>query len=462
MSALHDAPAGVNKYYFAAWRWHFYAGIFVIPFLVMLTLTGSFMMIYSGLGHEMGIAPDVVASGPARAVSAQAQAALDAVPDGTLTTYVAPESATRPAYFEISQGGKSIAVAVDPYSGKVLIAQDQSTTWRAFAERVHGSLLLGTTGDLLIEAAASLTMVLIATGLYLWWPRGAGLRAFVPDFTAKGRALWKNLHAVTGFWISAVLVVFMLTGLAWTGVWGDMFVKPWNTFPVQKWNAVPLSDLNHADLNHSPLHNVPWTLEAAALPASGSDAGRVAVAVAQPVVLDTVAQWARANGFDTGQFKLSLPGSETGVYTVSMDGRNGDGLTPSDDRFVHIDRYTGNVLADVRYADYPLGGKLMAWGVGLHKGEAGAANFVFNLIYFALVLFLCASGVVMWWKRRPADAGRLAAPPRSAEMPLWKGAAAVGLGVAMLFPMAGITLMAVLVLDIVVLQRLPGLKRILS
>lgn len=460
MSDTSSAPVGVNKLYFAAWRWHFYAGIFVIPFLVMLTLTGGFMMIYSDLGNEMGIAPDVVVTGPALAPSLQAQAALEAVPGGVLSTYVAPESATRPAYFEISQDDKYIAVAVDPYTGKAVNTQDEATTWRAFAERVHGTLLLGKTGDLLIEAASSLTMVLIATGLYLWWPRGTGLRAFVPDFAAKGRAWWKSMHAVTGFWISAVLVIFMLSGLAWTGVWGDMFVKPWNAFPAQKWNEVPLSDMTHADLNHSPLHNVPWTLEATALPASGSQAGTAAVA--QPVVLDTVTQWALANGFDKGQFKIGLPGDETGVYTVSIDGRNGDGFTPSDDRFVHIDRYTGNVLADVRYADYPVGGKLMAWGVGLHKGEAGMINYVFNLCYLALVLFLCVSGVVMWWKRRPAGAGRVAAPPRAVEMPLWKGAALVGLVVAMVFPLAGVTLITVLLVDMIVLQNLPALKRVLS
>ena len=33
------APAA-NKLYFAAWRWHFYAGLYVIPFLLMLATTG--------------------------------------------------------------------------------------------------------------------------------------------------------------------------------------------------------------------------------------------------------------------------------------------------------------------------------------------------------------------------------------------------------------------------------------
>ncbi len=459
-TASSAAPPAVNPFYFAAWRWHFYAGLFVIPFLVMLALTGAVMMIYSGVSNELGQAPDVVASGPALPVSAQARAAAAAVPGGMLTTYIAPESATRPAFFELSKDGASIAVSVDPYKGTVLGATDEAKTVRALAEKIHGTLLIGDAGDRLIEAAASLTILLIATGLYLWWPRRGGLAAaFVPKLTTRGRGFWKELHKTTGIWIAAFLMIFMLSGLAWTGIWGDTFVKPWSSFPAEKWDNVPLSDLTHASLNHSPLHEVPWGLELTRLPASGSSAGTPAVP--QPVVLDTVAQWAAANGF-VGQYKLALPMSETGVYSVSIDARNGDGFTPSDDRFVHIDQYTGNILADIRYADYKPVAKLMAWGIGLHKGMAGTWNFVFNLVYIALVLLLCASGIVMWWKRRPAGAFRLAAPPMPRDLPLWRGAILVGLVIALAFPMAGIALVCVLAADLLVITRVPALKRAFS
>ena len=454
------AQPAVNPFYFAAWRWHFYAGLFVVPFLVMLALTGAVMMIYSGIGNELGQAPDVTASGPALPVSVQARAAIAAVPGGLLTTYISPESPTRPAFFELSQDGASIAVAVDPYSGVVLSQTDEAKTIRALAERIHGTLLIGDAGDRLIEAAASLTILLIATGLYLWWPRrGGAAAAFVPRLSAKGRGFWKELHKTTGVWIAGFLLLFMLSGLTWTGIWGDRFVKPWSSFPAEKWDNVPLSDLTHASLNRSPLHEVPWGLELTPLPASGSRAGTPAVP--QPVVLDTVAQWAAANGF-AGQYKLAVPMSDTGVYSVSVDARNGDGFTPSDDRFVHIDQYTGNILADIRYADYKPVAKLMAWGIGLHKGMAGAWNFAFNLVYIALVLLLCISGVVMWWKRRPAGAFRLAAPPMPADLPLWKGAIVVGLAIALAFPMAGIALLGVLAVDLAVISRVPALKRAFS
>ncbi len=462
MSSVSPTAArpAVNAFYFAAWRWHFYAGLFVIPFLVMLSLTGLFMMIYAESGNELGIVADVTATGPALPVLTQADAALATLPDGHLVTYIAPEAANRPAFFEITRGDATFAVAVDPYTGKVLNAQNEATTWRALAENIHGTLLIGDTGDRLIEAAASLCMVLIATGLYMWWPRDTGfLRAFLPRLSARGRGLWKELHRTTGALVSVALVVFLLSGLAWTGIWGDKFVKPWSSFPAEKWDNVPLSDATHASLNHSPLHNVPWGLEATPMPASGSTAGTAAVP--GPVTLDTVAHWAGVNGF-AGQYKIGLPAGETGVYTISIDARNGDGFTPSDDRFAHIDQYTGNILADIHYADYKPVGKLMAWGIGLHKGQVGLWNFLLNLVLIAMILFVSISGAVMWWKRRPAGAGRLAAPPMPRDLPLWKGAVLVALAVSLAFPMAGISLLAILALDLLVLTRVPFLKRALS
>ena len=107
-------------------------------------------------------------------------------------------------------------------------------------------------------------------------------------------------------------------------------------------------------------------------------------------------------------------------------------------------------------------GKLMAWGVGLHKGEAGPVNFWFNVVYLSLVVFLCVSGVVMWWMRRPAGAARLAAPPLPADLPMWKGAALTALAVSLAFPMAGVALLIVMALDLVVLANLPVLRRAMS
>jgi uncharacterized iron-regulated membrane protein len=443
ISTLAQQDVAATRLYRAVWRWHFYAGLFAIPFLIMLAITGAFMMIYSDQSSEMGWVPNVQAGSQVKSVSVQAKAALLAVPEGKLATYIAPQSSNRPAFFEISKGDAYFAVAVDPHTTKVLNAQDESTTYRTLAEKIHGSLLLGTTGDRLIEIAASLTIILIATGLYMWWPRTQSFAsALFPKLSTAGRGLWKELHKSIGVWISLFLALFMISGLAWTGIWGDSFAKPWSTFPANKWDNVPLSDLTHASLNHDILHEVPWGLEQTPLPASGSNAGTAAVA--QPVVLDTVALWAEANGF-SNQYKISIPGNEKGVFTVAYDARNQDSATPSGDRFVHIDQYTGNILADVKFADYTIGGKTMAWGIALHKGMVGKLNFVFNLAYLILVLMLCVSGVVMWWKRRPT--GALAAPlyPRDYRLTAGVGVIALVLGAA--FPLGGFAILTFAFVD---------------
>ena len=139
-----------------------------------------------------------------------------------------------------------------------------------------------------------------------------------------------------------------------------------------------------------------------------------------------------------------------------------DSTNPMGDRTVHVDQFTGRVLADVRYADYSTAGKAMAVGIALHEGQLGLWNFLVNLVFLTSIVFLCLSGIVLWWKRRPANAGRLAAPPRAQEMPLWKGAAVMAIALSMLFPLLGATLVVVLIVDVLVLQNLPSLKRALS
>ena len=74
---------------------------------------------------------------------------------------------------------------------------------------------------------------------------------------------------------------------------------------------------------------------------------------------------------------------------------------------------------------------------------------------------MAISGLVLWWKRRPAGA-RLGAPPRPDDIPYAKGVLLVTLGLSLAFPMLGLTLLAMMVLDVVLLTTLPPLKRLVN
>lgn len=323
-----DAPAGpsgANKLYFAAWRWHFYAGLYTAPFLMMLAATGLLAMwiaVLSGIsGEQLTVTPGAAPL----TLSAQQAAAEAAVPGSHATQYVAPLAADRAAAFAVATEAGKTGVALDPYTGAVLETFPWRAGWYDWLTDIHGSLLIGKTGDRLIEAAASLGLFLCVSGLYLHWPRNGAGWAGALTIRRGGRAFWKSLHGALGLWSMLILVVFLISGLSWAGIWGGKLVQAWSTFPAAKWDNVPLSDKTHADMNHGAAKEVPWGLEQTPLPASGSLAGTAAID--GPVSFDTIGAFADGLGF-LHRYQVNFPGEETGVWTISHDSMSNEGRAP--------------------------------------------------------------------------------------------------------------------------------------
>lgn len=460
LSAGAGSASTPSRFYLAAWRWHFYAGLYVVPFLIMLAVTGLGMMYISVVDGRDGEYVQVAVTGDPVALGEQAKAALAPFGESAkVVEWIGPKAADRATVFRVSEGETSHMVAVDPYAGTVIDSWIRRDGWYDLLNDIHGTLLIGTTGDRLIEIAAGLTLVLIVTGLYLWWPRSGSGRSFVPDRTATGRDLWKSLHKVIGAYAALVLVVFLVSGLSWAGIWGEKFVQAWSTFPAEKWSNVPLSDETHAAMNHGSIKDVPWGLEQTKMPASGSDAGLDAIPQGLPVTLETVEAFGRAIGYE-GRFRISFPRGEAGVWTLNQDSMSNDSENPMVDRTVHLDQYTGKILADVGFADYSLPAKGMAVGIAFHEGDMGLWNIVLNTVFCLSVIFLCVSGLVMWWLRRPkGSALRVFAPRAPEDLPHWRGAMILMLALSLAFPLVGLTLLIALALDYLIVKRVPMLRR---
>ncbi|MTI43857.1 PepSY domain-containing protein [Roseibium hamelinense] len=450
-----------RRFYLAAWRWHFYAGLYVAPFLIMLAVTGLIMMYVAFFDGRDGDKIRIETAGTTLSLEQQGAAALSSVQDARLVEWIGPANAQGASVFRVSSPSGAFMVAVNPYSAEVIDVWDRRAGWYDFASDIHGTLLIGTLGDRLIEIAASFGIVLVVTGLYLWWPRGGAslLSAFVPDLSLRSRGLWKNLHQTVGLYCSLLLVVFLVSGLAWAGIWGEKFVQAWSTFPAEKWENVPLSDETHAHMNHGATKDVPWGLEQTPMPASGSDVGAAGVPVGDAVNADSIAKLGHAIGFH-GRFRLHYPGDENAVWTLSRDSMSNDSSDPTSDRTVHVDQHTGKILADVRFSDYSLAAKSMAVGIAFHEGDLGVWNLILNTVFCLSVIFVSVSGVVMWWIRRPKAAGmRLLAPRTPDHLPHWRGAMLMMLVLSLAFPLVGLTLISVLALDLLIVSRIPALKK---
>lgn len=460
----HDvrSASAPNAFYRAAWRWHFYAGLFVVPFLMILAVTGMMMMFIGYIDGRDGekITVSVPQNAQMISVSEQARQALKQQPNGVVVEWLKGRAANNVSVFRIKADGVQSMVAVDPYTGDVVESWERRKGWYDFADGIHSDLLLGTPGDRLLEIAAGLSIVLVITGLYLWWPRDRTfVQSVVPNMKARGRDFWKGLHSSVGVFVSVVLLAFLITGMAWTGIWGSKIVQAWNTFPAEKWNNVPLSDSTHAAMNHGPVGEVPWALEQTPMPASGSASGVSGTPEGAPVTIDSIADVAAAIGFNA-RYRISYPQGDTSVWTINQDTMSSDAEDPFSDRTVHIDQYTGKILASVGFADYSLAAKAMAVGIPLHMGLVGLWNLALNTLACLSVIFLCVSGVVMWWMRRPKGAAlRIIAPKTPENMPHWRGAMILMLFLSLAFPLAGVTLLMALALDYVLVKRIPVLRK---
>ncbi|MDN3697044.1 PepSY domain-containing protein [Vibrio cortegadensis] len=459
--------------YFLTWRWHFYAGLFVIPFMLILSLTGLVMLFddeieFNRYQTQLEVTPQETRL----KVSTQLDKVVSAYPEAVVTQFIpapTPDLANR---FSIKfDSGETRFITVDPFNGQLLGSIDRSDSWYQLANDIHGTLLIGDWGDYLIEIAASLSVVLLVSGIYLWLPRDAASKAgFLTLRWASGsRIFMRDLHANLGGVLSIVMLLFLISGLAWAGVWGSKFVQPWSSFPAQKWDDVPLSTLTHASMNHGSEEEVPWNLEQTLLPESHDHSAMLAQndsnelgshAELQAVNIDQLLSQAKALGFT--QFKLNFPRSETGVYTLTANTMSGDVTDPRLDRTTHIDQYSGKILADVTWDDYSVVAKLMAAGIALHQGDISILNKILNVVFCLAFIVIAVTGGVMWWIRRPTGQMRIGAPPRFESDGLWKAGIVTIIILGLVMPMAGGTIAVMLIIDWLIFQRVSQLKSALN
>ena len=436
------------SFYNLAWRWHFYAGLFVAPIMILLAITGIIYLFKPQLDPLLYRNLMVVETGHHRqSADSLLQQVQQAYPKGQVSQYLPAIATDRSAQFVVKDGGRELNVFINPYDGQLLGEQDAKNNLQAVARALHGELMVGTIGDRVVELAAGWGIVLVVSGLYLWWPRGKRTGGVLwPRLNARGRLLWRDLHAVTGFWGSALLLLMLLSGMTWTGFWGAKYADVWNTFPAAMWNDVPKSDQQARELNSATRQTVPWAVENTPMPQSGGHAEHAGHAMAMSaraapqVSLEQIQSLASTRSVEPG-YSITLPTSADGVYTIAVFADD-----PRNDATLHVDQYTGKVLVDVRWQDYNNVARATELGVMLHEGKMfGPLNQIIILLVCLMILLGSVSGLVMWWKRRPE--GGLGVPPLRHDLPRWKTATVIMLILGAVFPLVGGSMLLVWLLD---------------
>ena len=446
-------------------RLHFYAGLFVGPFLLIAAITGGLYAVAPSL--EQWIYRDHLHSdtrGEFQPVADQIRAAQQVRPDLTVNA-VRPATelgdTTRVMFTDPTLGSSSErrGVFIDPVTAESLgeltvYGSSGALPVRTWLSNLHRSLLIGDPGRLYSELAASWLWVIAIGGVVLWVGRYRQLRRrgngrarlLSVDRSVAGRSRTLNWHGATGIWIAVGLLFLSATGLTWSKYAGENVSEvraalSWST-PSVATELAPAQQVSAAEHGAHAGHEVDATGAAA-------DAATVTRSIDQ---VDDVLAAARTAGID-GKVEVSIPDAPDTAFTVAQT-RQPWVLS---NNAVAVDGNTGKITDTSWFADWPLAAKLSAWGIQLHMGTLfGLPNQLLLLALAGLLVTVIIRGYLMWWKRRPATgARRVGRAPRRGALGGLPPAAAVALvitavGVGSFMPLLGLSLLAFLAVDVVV------------
>ncbi len=420
-----------NALYRTLWRWHFYAGLFVIPFIVILSLTGAVYLFKPQIERFEENSYRNLPTAGAVAPSAQVEKALAAFPGARLDHYRLPKRASDAAlvHLSLAEGDAMRDVFVSP-QGRVLGSLDPYWRIPELMSRIHGSLLIGEAGSWLVELAASWAIVMILTGLYLWWPRGRGLAGTV---WPRQRTLLRDLHAVTGFWVAGLALVLLVSGLPWANVWGGAFkaVRAQAGWVQGKpdWKT---GGGDHAEHDHGAM-------------LAAQQSGR------SEVSLDTIV--AKAHAEKLAFPVIVQPPSEKMAWIVKSDAQNRT-LRAS----LTYDISDGRMLSRETFADRHLIDRAVGYGTAWHEGQLfGLLNQLIGLATAIALITMTVTGFMMWRRRKPeAVLGAPALPSNPARL---RGVAVIMLVLAALLPLLAASLMLIWLCENAVLRRIPRVAR---
>jgi uncharacterized iron-regulated membrane protein len=373
---LHATLTGKRKGFVLVHRW---ASLLLALWVVMEALTGS-VITFSPEISQLVQRDAFTASGDAEISWEQAADAGTAEYErGRLALVIPPgEDVSGDVWWVgvYDDDGEYHAVLVDPATGDVTDADHESPGWLRLMERLHFNLnmtsVLGLDG---IEAVGLLGLVwllIIVTGIYVWW--WPGVKRWANAWRVRrGRGPFTfnlDLHRAVGITILVPLVLVVLTGIYFG----------WPEQSRSVWNAVTLGTYEEPD---------------ATVPLSTLQPG------AEAIGLDAAVEVVEELGGDVHVEQVSSPqGNPVGVYDVhaAVDGSSFAEAGGERTVDIAVDQYSGAVVQVDDPAAAPVVDQAFdRWIVPVHFGTfAGLVSKVAWVVLGIAATAMAVTGVVMY------------------------------------------------------------------
>jgi len=390
------------------WKWHIVGGLISLPFIFLLSITGA---IYLFKAHFNDAYYDHIIHvnkgfDSVNKPYADQLLAVKQMSDKPISQIYLPHSDKHATRFRLSSKGHARdMVYVDPYTAKVTGTIQQKETLMYKVRKLHGELLLNQAGEYMVELIASWSIVLILTGIYIWWPaKRFSLAGFFTIRRGKGkRIFWRDIHSVVGFWASILLLIILAGGMPWTDVFGSQL--KWVQAKTQ--TGYPKNWRSSKGLKSSQENNQ------------------------QSLSIDEIVNIALAKNLK-GTLSIKLPKNQNGVFSLSNRS-----FWLRDQKVIHLDQYSGEVVKSYNWNDVGILMEMRQIAMRLHQGEYGLANWIIVLLISLSFAVSTAAGLVSYLLRKPKDKWGLPKVPAQFTVGKVVLVSIVFLGV--LFPLFGLT-----------------------
>ena len=260
---------------------------------------------------------------------------------------------------------------INPYSGAVTGIFDYKYNFFNVIKYLHWSLLLNDKiGQPIVGYGTLIFVILLVTGLVLWWPKkwnkANKKQAFTIRFKSRFKRLNYDLHNVFGFYSLLLALILGLTGMVFSFQW--------------------FSNLVYATANASLVQPVYKQVE------STPTKNFVSYKPIDVAFNNAVKELPTAN-----RIGVTPASDKTGV--IYMYGYNKEGVYYNSDE-LRFDQYSGKLLYRRNDTEKNRGEKLIEMNYDIHVGAIGG---IAGKIIAFIISFICASlpvtGFLVWWNK---------------------------------------------------------------
>lgn len=267
-------------------------------------------------------------------------------------------------------------VYINPYTGVVQKVKDMNNDFFRIIVDGHFYLWLPPAiGQPIVASATLIFVIMMITGLILWWPKNKAARKqrFSIKLSARWRRINYDMHNVLGFYMTWITIFIALTGLVWGFQWFANSVY----FVTSGGKSLPPHE-----------HPVSDTLQT------------------RSVIVDA------ADHIYNLMYKKSIAGESIGVYYPSSDTDAIEGIvnhrpgTYYNTDYYHYDQYTLKELPATgvyagSFKDAAVADKIARMNYDLHVGALlGLPGKVLAFCGSLICASLPVTGFLVWFGRR--------------------------------------------------------------